>query len=139
MKITNEDIERIINDNINEEVFELGEIASLLEDKKLINKFDRDKDRITLKPTYEVSFTQLAYDIYENGGWLKYMKRLHVEKQLEDLKKKLEIEKLKFDVKNSKRIYNTYWWTFIFSIISLIYVVLKIIQSIFPNFLNSLK
>lgn len=33
---------------------------------------------------------------------------------------KLNLEKARLDIRNSKRIYRTYWWTFSFSVISLI-------------------
>lgn len=46
-------------------------------------------------------------------------------------KERLELEKLKYDIKNAKRIYKTYWWTFIFAIIALIISLYNLLKDIF--------
>lgn len=136
MDITDKEIDIVINDNIiNGKAHVPHKVVKVLEDKKLI-----ESNVIRLEmDEYQVSFTQFANEIYNNGGWFKHVQNLEIENQNDIVKKVLELEKLKLDIKNSKRIYNTYWWTFGFSIISILYILLKIIQSIFPDFLKVLK
>ncbi|HEV8079856.1 MAG TPA: hypothetical protein VGP43_04030 [Chitinophagaceae bacterium] len=45
-------------------------------------------------------------------------------------KEKLNLEKLKYDVKNSKRIFRTYWWTFCISIAGFLLALGKIIYDL---------
>lgn len=56
---------------------------------------------------------------------------LKVKKSTIKKKEQLELEKLKYDIKNAKRIYKTYWWTFIFAIIALIISLYNLLKDIF--------
>lgn len=64
--------------------------------------------------------------IDEYGSYLKYIEALeasHAEQDAERLiikkREKLSDEKLEYDVKNAKRIFKTYWWSFWFAVIAL--------------------
>lgn len=63
------------------------------------------------------------------GGFSKIAEEIQASILLEAEKEKLNFEKLKYDVKNSKRIFKTYWFTFGFALagllISLILLILK--------------
>jgi hypothetical protein len=46
-------------------------------------------------------------------------------------KEELEIQKLKYDVKNTKRVYKTYWFTFTFAVIALLVSLYNLIIGLF--------
>lgn len=68
---------------------------------------------------------------YYQGGFTTIFEEEEKEKLEEEERKKLELEKLKYDVKNTKRIYNTYWWTFFFALVGFVYVVIRLITWFF--------
>ncbi|WP_339869751.1 hypothetical protein [uncultured Algoriphagus sp.] len=70
---------------------------------------------------------------YFEGGFTAIFKEQEKAKQETEEKKRLELEKLKFDVKNSKRIYKTYWWTFFFALVGFVYVVIRLITWFFGS------
>jgi hypothetical protein len=53
------------------------------------------------------------------GGHFAYLKSLDDKALADKERQRLNDEKLKYDVKNAKRIFKTYWWTFCFSVIGL--------------------
>ena len=53
------------------------------------------------------------------GGHFAYQKTIDEKFIADKERQKLNDEKLKYDVKNSKRIFKTYWWTFTFAVIGL--------------------
>ena len=63
------------------------------------------------------------------GGFSRIAKEIESAFLFEAEKEKLNFEKLKYDVKNSKRIFNTYWFTFGFALagllISIVLLILK--------------
>lgn len=63
--------------------------------------------------------------LYEGG-----FKAIYEKQKSEAEKEALLSEKSKYDVKNAKRIFNTYWWTFGMSILGLILALVKIIYDI---------
>ncbi|SFB06645.1 hypothetical protein [Algoriphagus aquimarinus] len=63
---------------------------------------------------------------YFQGGFTEVFKDQEKEKMILEEKRKLELEKLKYDVNNSKRIYKTYWWTFGFALTGFIYVIVRL-------------
>ncbi|RAI86755.1 hypothetical protein [Algoriphagus yeomjeoni] len=63
---------------------------------------------------------------YYEGSFTAIFESQEKERLETEEKKKLELEKLKFDVKNTKRIYKTYWWTFVFALISFVYVLIRL-------------
>ncbi|MBZ5857764.1 hypothetical protein [Flavihumibacter profundi] len=77
-----------------------------------------------------LTLTKEGREVLQMGGYNELLKRDEERKNNVKVKQELELEKLRYDVKNSKRIYKTYWWTFAFSItalvISLILLYLKL-------------
>jgi len=61
------------------------------------------------------------------GGHFSYLQQLASKAAIESERQKLNDEKLRLDLKNSKRIFKTYWWTFTFALISFIYVLIQIV------------
>jgi len=53
------------------------------------------------------------------GGFSKLFDVTNRNQEQEREEQSLNLEKLKYDVKNAKRIYKTYWWTFAFALIAL--------------------
>ncbi|MBN7818049.1 hypothetical protein [Algoriphagus pacificus] len=64
---------------------------------------------------------------YFKGGFNSVFEEQEKERQEVAEKKRLELEKLKFDVKNTKRIYYTYWWKLGFTLIGFVYVVIHLV------------
>lgn len=63
--------------------------------------------------------TDLGRHVKKSGGHFAYLKKIE-EKALADTERqRLNDEKLKYDVKNAKRIFKTYWWTFAFALVGL--------------------
>ncbi|HEY5463230.1 MAG TPA: hypothetical protein VIJ95_08235 [Hanamia sp.] len=80
--------------------------------------------------------TDLGREVKKAGGHFAYLKKLEEKELVDNLRQKLNDEKLKYDVKISKRIFKTYWWTFSFAlialIISLVLGILKVIERLNP-------
>lgn len=74
--------------------------------------------------------TPLINDFMKKGGFTRIAEQQEHEKKQREETEKLNLEKLKYDVRNSKRIFKTYWVTFgmalIGLIVSLILLILKI-------------
>jgi hypothetical protein len=62
----------------------------------------------------------LAQDFLRKGGFTKIGEAAFSKKRIEDEKETLSLEKLRYDTKNAKRIFKTYWWTFSISILALL-------------------
>lgn len=62
-----------------------------------------------------------------DGGFSAIYDSAAAKLEIEEEKERLNIEKLRYDVKNSKRIYKTYWWTFAISIVGFLLALSKII------------
>ncbi len=74
--------------------------------------------------------TDLGRKVKKAGGHFEYLKKLE-EKTIADTERQnLNDEKLKYDVKNSKRIFKTYWWTFGISILAFLLALGKIIYDV---------
>lgn len=65
-----------------------------------------------------------------NGGFTSLYDSAAEKLEAEKEKEKLNTEKLKFDVKNAKRMHKTYWWTFTISILGFLLALGKIIYDI---------
>ncbi|MBN7818058.1 hypothetical protein [Algoriphagus pacificus] len=63
---------------------------------------------------------------YFKGGFNSVFEEQEKERQEAAEKKRLELEKLKFDVKNTKRIYKTYWWAIGFALVGFVYLVIRL-------------
>lgn len=63
--------------------------------------------------------TELGRIVKQSGGHFEYIKKLEKKNASENERQNLNDEKLRYDVKNSKRIFKTYWFTFWFSVIGL--------------------
>ncbi len=76
--------------------------------------------------------TQLGKIVKDAGGHFVYLKQLKNKENADRERQRLNDEKLKYDVKNAKRIFKTYWWTFTFAvvglIISLVLGILKLLE-----------
>ncbi len=70
---------------------------------------------------------QLDSEGYKIINKKKSVKELVNKEAQEQEKKYLEFEKLKYDVKNSKRIFETYWWTFRLAVAGFLLALGKII------------
>jgi hypothetical protein len=64
--------------------------------------------------------TPLLSNFLSTGGFTKISNEQAIIAQNKRELEKLNLEKARFDLKNARRIYKTYWWTFSFSIIALI-------------------
>lgn len=71
------------------------------------------------------------------GGHYAYLKKLEKEEASKRERQALNDEKLKYEVKNTKRIFKTYWITFWFAIIALIIslalAILKYLEFVRPK------
>lgn len=90
----------------------------------------------THKSNLFFKLTDLGREVKKTGGHFAYLKKL-ADKEIADLdRQKLNDEKLLYDVKNAKRIFKTYWWTFWFAIIgfaiSLVLGALKLLEVFRP-------
>jgi hypothetical protein len=65
-----------------------------------------------------------------DGGFTALYDTAAAIQEAEQGKEKLNLEKLQYDLKNSKRIFKTYWWTFAFALVSFIYVLIQIVLKI---------
>ena len=90
----------------------------------LIRKMLEFKPRILVSTGLEIQsvydITPFAKTFLWHGGFAKVAQEIQVQKQLEAEKEKLGLEKLRYEVKNTKRIYKTYWFTFLAAIIGLV-------------------
>ena len=81
----------------------------------------------------DYKITQKGQHVVKNGGYELYLNNKENAKWREAEIEELTFEKLKYDVRNAKRIFKTYWWTFWFALvgllISLALLLLKIIES----------
>lgn len=64
----------------------------------------------------------------DNGGFRKRFDIQKGKKKRHEEVDNLTFEKLKYDVKNSKRMYKTYWWTFSFALIALLISIYNFIK-----------
>ena len=67
-------------------------------------------DKSTFRRTGENSFTHQIFKLNEKGELLLFNYIQQTEREAEE--KELQFQKLKYDVKNAKRIFKTYWVTF---------------------------
>ena len=106
----------------------------------LYNNHERIK-KILLKLGYAAedeygghfALTDKGRDAKKVGGHFAYIQQLSDKAAKEAERQKLNDEKLNFDVKNSKRIFKTYWWTFAFALVSFVYVLIQILLKIFEK------
>lgn len=84
---------------------------------------------IKVHPSFNLLYTltPLGRLVKTSGGHFAYLEKLAVEKKENQERQKLNDEKLNYDVKNAKRIFKTYWWTFWISIAGFILALGKII------------
>lgn len=75
--------------------------------------------------------TELGREAKAKGGHFKFMQYLKDKKTLETERQRLNDEKLKYDVKNARRIFKTYWWTFAISLSAFLLALGKIIFDTF--------
>jgi hypothetical protein len=71
--------------------------------------------------------TEYVPAFLHDGGFTALYENEAKKQESEAEKERLSLEKLQYDVKNSKRIFKTYWWTFGISILSLSLALGKII------------
>lgn len=88
-----------------------------------------------LYPKTEVTFDcfwarEYVSAFLNNGGFSNIYDNI----EQEDIKKqeyeKLNLEKLKYDTKNAKRVYKTYWFTFVIAIIALLISIYNLIKDL---------
>ena len=116
--------------------YEISYYHGNIDHNKLLTDFD---ELISETYNYASSTTQ-GYQFYKLtekgkeakkvGGHFSYLKKIE-EKAISDKERQmLNDEKLKYDVKNAKRIFKTYWWTFGISILGFLLALGKIICDI---------
>lgn len=79
---------------------------------------------------YYYELTDLGREAKSKGGHFKFLDYLKEKETLEIKRQKLNDEKLRYDVKNSKRIFKTYWWTFFISVSAFLLALGKIIYDV---------
>jgi len=67
--------------------------------------------------------------LHDGGFTLQYERTAKIQEINSEIER-LNLEKLRYDVKNSKRIFKTYWWTFVISILGFLFALGKIIFDI---------
>jgi hypothetical protein len=107
----------------------------------LFNKFNLeliDKNFLVKTLNEELGMIRIdsgLYSLTKKGLSFVSFEEIENKEKIEFERQKLTDEKLKYDVKNSQRIFKTYWWTFTFSIIALIIsltlAILKLLE-VFP-------
>ena len=80
--------------------------------------------------TWETRLSPLGIKVKNSGGHNSYIESLAINSKTETDRQILTDEKLMYDVKNAKRIFKTYWWTFGISIAAFLLTVGKIIFDI---------
>lgn len=75
--------------------------------------------------------TEYVKAFLNEGGFSKIFKIEYEEISRLNERDNLDLEKLKYEVKNAKRIYNTYWWTFTFALIALAVSLFNLIKGFF--------
>jgi len=114
--------------------------TKLHKEKGITYTFDLLTKMLSCNPSVVVSSGREIHSSYNvtpfaktflfHGGFIKIAEEIESKAILEAEKEKLNYEKLKYDVKNAKRIFKTYWITFFIAIfgflISLILLILKI-------------
>lgn len=76
------------------------------------------------------SLTDFGRQIKDAGGHLAYENKIANKAKIDKERQRLNDEKLRYDVKNAKRIFKTYWWTFTISIVGFLLALGKIIYDI---------
>lgn len=79
---------------------------------------------------YSICLTDKGRLVKSQGGHFEYTTKLTNEDKIKKERQELNDEKLHLDIKNSKRVYGTYWYTFTFALISFIYIVIQIVLKI---------
>lgn len=74
--------------------------------------------------------TDKGHEAKAAGGHFSYINRITDKIQVDQNRQQLNDEKLKYDVKNAKRIFKTYWWTFVISILAFLLAAGKIIYDV---------
>jgi hypothetical protein len=93
----------------------------------------RDKLKyIEVHPQFNLlwNLTPLGQKVKKAGGHFSYLQKITDKEDADKERQHLTDEKLKYDVRNSKRIFKTYWCTFTFALISFIYVLIQIVLKI---------
>jgi hypothetical protein len=72
----------------------------------------------------------LAEGFLSQGGFSKIFNDEYAVQEKQDQVNELEIEKLRYDVQNAKRMFKTYWWTFGIAILGFLLVLTSFIISI---------
>jgi|WetSurMetagenome_2_1015567.scaffolds.fasta_scaffold384209_2 hypothetical protein len=74
-----------------------------------------------------------ASSFLSNGGYSAWFDKMYAAQEKDSARKDLEDEKLKIDVKNAKRIFKTYWWTFGIALGALVISLINILWNIFGS------
>lgn len=67
---------------------------------------------------YSICLTDKGRLVKSQGGHFEYIMKCTNEYKIKKEREELNDEKLHFDIKNSKRVYGTYWYTFTFALVS---------------------
>ena len=82
-----------------------------------------EKDLISLDVDNKFRITKNGLDIFNNGGWLKYIKDEKIKLNLVSEKETIDFEKSKIDLELNKWLLKTKWLPHIITIISLLFAV----------------
>jgi len=75
--------------------------------------------------------TEKGREVKNSGGHFAYINKLNEKAKADTERQHLNDEKLAYDVKNAKRIFKTYWWTFAISITALLISLFNLIYYLF--------
>lgn len=88
---------------------------------------------LTGKSYFETSYlflTDKGRELQSIGSYSLFEESIREKERIEEELLKLNLEKLKFDVKNARRIFNTYWWTFGFSIVAFVVSIILLLDKL---------
>ena len=77
--------------------------------------------------------TDFVKAFLNDGGFSYKFKSAYEKVRKQEEKENLDLEKLRYDVKNAKRIYKTYWWTFAFALLALIVSLFNLFKGFFSS------
>ena len=80
---------------------------------------------------FDIELNDTGRQVKKAGGHFAYLQKLDEKAVADAERQKLNDEKLKYDIKNAKRIFKTYWWTFAISIAAFLLSLFNLIYNLF--------
>lgn len=89
--------------------------------------YPEDQDDVTEEGFWANDYAEV---FLHRGGFSQLFDIEEARQNQKTEREKLEIEKLKYDLKNAKRIFKTYWWTFTFALIAFLISLFNLISGL---------